>query len=128
MPLRDDEIIDEVVCGIRGCNSSGQGLNSSNNTELRSLKGSDNNNNEDLGIQIYPNPINGLLTIHSNTKVVNGSFIIYNLLQQPVLFGKLDGSGTNKIETASLADGAHVLVVKQEENIIFTDKIIKTNQ
>lgn len=92
------------------------------------MEGSDNNNNEDLGIQIYPNPINGLLTIHSNTKIVNGSFIIYILLQQPVLFGKLYGSGTNKIETASLADGAHVLVVKQEENIIFTDKIIKTNQ
>lgn len=79
---------------------------------------------------IYPNPTNGNLFVPVNAKQAqNLSFIIYNLLGQPVLSQNSAvniGNQTIELSTESLPQGVYVLqIADKNTGSVFTKKIVK---
>jgi len=76
--------------------------------------------NGSFELEIYPNPTSDIINIKSNLKAQ--SYTIYDLL------GKLIGSDTikdNSINMSHLSSGEYLLVLKFDDNITSTEKIIR---
>lgn len=68
------------------------------------------NSNFDSKLLVYPNPSNGIFTIET-TKVVSGTYEIYNTLGQIVKSGKIT-TGNTTVNLSSSSNGVYFIKVK----------------
>jgi hypothetical protein len=71
---------------------------------------------------VYPNPFGSSFTITSNSN--NANYTLTDAVGKLVMTGKII-SGSQNINTSSLAVGIYLIVVKEKGEIVFTQKIIK---
>jgi surface protein len=71
---------------------------------------------------VYPNPIGSNITITSNGN--NASYILTDAVGKLIMTGKIN-SGSQIINTSSLAVGIYLIAVKEKGAIVFSQKIIK---
>ncbi len=77
-----------------------------------------------LGIEVYPNPTNGELTIKLKSKDSNTSILILNSLGQTVLSEKATYE-TLTIDLSKINNGIYFLQVINDNKILSTQKIVK---
>jgi hypothetical protein len=80
------------------------------------------NENEQVRIILYPNPVDDILTVKVNTELINSPFEIKDITGRVLITGKLT-SENSRIGVSGLQAGIYVLEIGEKNNLAF--KIVK---
>ena len=65
---------------------------------------------EHIQISIFPNPVQNIINVKADTKIVGSNYIVYDNTGKAIQAGKIDSENTT-IELGNLSDGIYMLSV-----------------